>query len=152
LDNIDDHQRDARRDLPCAAHLCFIAHSLFFGALTTDIVYALTTDMIWADFSDLLLAVGVGMGVLAAIVGLVDTLTTRRAGLRRPVVPLVFGALIVLALGFLNNLVHSRDAWTSAVPRGLALSVVSVLLILLTIWADAAAVRRLRLRHAGGRP
>ncbi len=115
------------------------------GAFVTDIVYALTADMIWADFSDWLLAVGVGMGVLAALAGLNGALTSRRAGLRRPVLALLVGGLIVLALGFLNNLVHSRDAWTSVVPQGLAVSAMTTVAILATIWADAAAVRRARL-------
>ncbi len=114
----------------------------FCCALVTDAVYALTADMIWSDFSDWLLAVGVGLGVLAALVGIVDFVADRRMGVRQPAVPLALGGLVVLALALLNNFVHSRDAWTSVVPEGLALSAVTVVAIGLTAWLGTGTVLR----------
>jgi uncharacterized membrane protein len=114
----------------------------FCGALVTDIAYAWTADMMWADFSAWLLAVGVIMGVLAAIAGFVDVVANRRARTLRQVFALFTGGLVVLVLAALNNLVHSRDAWTSVVPLGLAISAVTVVVILVTAWSGSGSVYR----------
>jgi uncharacterized membrane protein len=114
----------------------------FSGALVTDIAYALTADMMWADFSAWLLAAGIVMGVLAAIAGLVDILATRRLWAPRAALMLVIGSLLVLVLAVFNNLVHSRDAWTSVVPFGLALSAITVVVMLITVWFSSAPAYR----------
>ncbi|WP_375382205.1 DUF2231 domain-containing protein [uncultured Sphingomonas sp.] len=44
------------------------------------------------------------------------------------------GLVVVLVLGLFNNLVHSRDAWTSVVPQGLIISLVTVLVLIPTLW------------------
>jgi uncharacterized membrane protein len=111
--------------------------------LVTDIVYALTADMIWADFSAWLLAAGMLMGVLAAIVGLVDLAANRRVRPQRRPWLLVIGSLLVLILGLFDSLIHSRDAWTSVVPTGLALSAITVIVMLITIWFGSATGYRL---------
>ena len=49
----------------------------FIGALITDIVYWKTAEMMWADFSAWLLFAGLAMGVVAAIVGLIDFFSNR---------------------------------------------------------------------------
>ena len=126
----------------------------FSGALATDILYALTADMLWADFSDWLLAAGMVMAVLAAIAGVVDLIAHRRLRpLRHPLL-VVLGSLIVLILGFLDNLVHTRDAWTSVVPFGLALSAATVTVMLITAWIGSALGYRpgLDQPYAGVRP
>jgi uncharacterized membrane protein len=105
----------------------------FTSALVTDIAYAQTANILWSDFSDWLLALGMGGGVLAAIAGLVDLIANRRRG----ALPVVAGSVVALALALLNNFVHSRDAWTSVVPTGLALSALTVLVVLVTAWLIA---------------
>jgi uncharacterized membrane protein len=110
----------------------------FCCALVTDAVYAQTADILWSDFSDWLLAVGLGMGVLAAIAAIADAGAIRRARGMRPVIAVGLGGLIVLALAALNNFVHSRDAWTSVVPQGLGLSAITVVVIVITAWLGAA--------------
>ena len=114
----------------------------FSGALVTDIAYAWTADMMWANFSAWLLATGMFMGVLAAIVGFVHVLANRRARSLRTVFVLFIGSLLVLVLAGFNNLVHSRDAWTSVVPLGLAISAVTVVVMLITIWLGSGSVYR----------
>jgi uncharacterized membrane protein len=52
----------------------------------------------------------------------------------------MIGSLLVLTLGLFNNLVHSRDAWTSVVPAGLALSAATVTVMLVTVWLGSVAV------------
>jgi uncharacterized membrane protein len=114
----------------------------FTCALFTDIAYVLSANMMWADFSAWLLVVGMVGGVVAALAGIVILVAERRAGVRRPVWPIMLGGLLVLVIAFLNNLVHSRDAWTSVMPEGLALSVVTFLVILATVWLASSAGRR----------
>ena len=114
----------------------------FTCALLTDIAYVQTANVMWTDFSSWLLAAGMAGGVVAGIAGLVSWLAHRRDHARRPVWPIMFGSLVVLVVAFVNNLVHSRDAWTSVMPTGLALSVVTVLLMLATAWLASDAGRR----------
>lgn len=114
----------------------------FSGALVTDITYAVTAEMIWADFSAWLLATGIILGVIAAFIGIIDFLVNRRGRPAGPAWLVAIGGLCVLVLAMLDNLVHSRDAWTSVVPAGLALSAVTVIVMLITAWFGAARVYR----------
>ena len=114
----------------------------FTCALLTDLAYVQTTKVMWTDFSAWLLAAGMAGGVVAAIVGLVSLLTDRRSRTQRSIWTLTLGSLLVLVIAFVNNLVHSRDAWTSVMPTGLALSFVTVLLMLATAWFASSAGRR----------
>ncbi len=106
----------------------------FAGALLTDIAYASSANIMWSNFSDWLLAVGMALGVIGFIVALVNMIANRHVRAARPTWPFILGSLAVLIVAFLNNLVHSRDAWTSVVPQGLVLSAVTVLLALATGW------------------
>jgi uncharacterized membrane protein len=114
----------------------------FIGALLTDITYYVTAEMMWADFSSWLLAVGFIFGVLAAIAVLTDFLGNRRIRMQAPAWPHLIGNLLVLVLSFFNNLVHTRDAWTSVVPTGLILSALTVLILPVTGWLGWAMVYR----------
>ena len=124
----------------------------FCCALGTDALYALTSEMMWADFSDWLLAAGMAMGVIAAIGGFIDAIRYRHARTGRQILPLAIGSVVVLALGLLNNFVHSRDAWTSVVPAGIALSAITVLAIIITALLGARPARRAaRVQYSGVR-
>lgn len=70
---------------------------------------------------------------MAAIAGLGNLVFNRRREPSRLLWPLVIGSLLILTVAFINNLVHSRDGWTSVMPTGLLLSSVTVLLILITV-------------------
>ena len=100
--------------------------AFFVGALLTDITYYATTEMMWAEFSSWLLAGGIIAGVLAAIAGLIHFLSNRLIRTQAPAWPHLIGNFLVLALAFFNNLVHTRDAWTSVVPTGIILSAITV--------------------------
>jgi uncharacterized membrane protein len=114
----------------------------FVGALATDIAYAATAEMMWADFSSWLLAIGFIGGVLAAIAGLIDFLGNRLIRQEAPAWPHLIGNLVVLVLAFINNLIHTRDAYTSVMPAGLILSIVTVLVLPVTIWFGREMVYR----------
>ena len=114
----------------------------FIGALLTDIMYYLTAEIMWADFSAWLLVVGLIIGVLAAIAGLVDLLNSRAIRSLTPAWPHALGNIVVLVLAFFNALIHTRDAWTSVVPTGLILSIITVLILPVTGWLGWAMVYR----------
>jgi uncharacterized membrane protein len=114
----------------------------FIGALLTDIMYCVTAEMMWADFSAWLLVVGVIIGVLAAIAGLVDLLSNPAIRSLTPAWPHALGNVVVLVLAFFNALIHTRDAWTSVVPTGLILSIITVLILPVTGWLGWAMVYR----------
>jgi uncharacterized membrane protein len=114
----------------------------FAGALVTDLAYAATANIVWSDFSDWLLAVGFILGVLAAIVGLIGLIANWRTRSGGATAVYAIGSLIVMVLAGFNNLVHSRDAWTSVVPIGLALSAATVVVMLITFWLGGRQVVR----------
>ncbi len=126
--------RKRRGGHPILRILASFPIACFTCALVTDIAYVQTTNMMWADFSAWLLAAGMACGVVAAVAGLVSLAVNRHGRTQRSVWPVVLGSLLVLVTAFFNNLVHSRDAWTSVMPTGLALSVVTVLIVLVTAW------------------
>jgi uncharacterized membrane protein len=114
----------------------------FTCVLFTDVAYVRTMNFMWSDFSVWLLAVGMAGGVLAVIAGFVSWIARRRAGTRGSAVIVAIGSLLTLAVAFLNSLVHSRDAWTSVMPQGLALSGITVLIMLVTALIASARNRR----------
>ncbi|WP_254606427.1 DUF2231 domain-containing protein [Sphingomonas bacterium] len=117
----------------------------FVGALLTDFTYSRSPDMQWTNFSAWLLAFGELFGSLALLIALIDL---SHADVRRIAAARwrAVGLIVVLVLGLFNNFVHSRDAWTSVVPQGLILSVVTVLVLLPTLWLG----RSLTYRHRVG--
>lgn len=104
----------------------------FTGALLTDIAYAQSAQVQWANFSAWLLAIGTATGALAALFGLIDLLSQRRAPVPRIAWFHMAGNLVLLALALVNNFVHARDGWTAVVPSGLALSAASVAIMVVT--------------------
>ena len=114
----------------------------FTSALVTDVAYVQTTNVMWVDFSAWLLAAGMAGGVVAAIVGVVSLIAGHRGRTQRSGWTSILGSLLVLIIAFFNNLVHTRDAWTSVMPTGLALSVITVLTMLATVWLASSTGRR----------
>jgi uncharacterized membrane protein len=116
----------------------------FVGVLLTDLTYWRSAEMMWADFSAWLVSVGVIFAYLAALFGLIDFLSSRSIRAQPPAWPHAIGNVVVLILATLNMFVHSRDAWTSVVPWGLALSAATVLVLMFTAWMGRALVYRHR--------
>ena len=114
----------------------------FFGAFVLDIVYWRSMSFEWETFSVWLLAAGLVLAGLAALVALVDLVVHRR--LRIGVVQLLSGAM-VFVLSLINAFVHSRDGYTAVVPTGITLSGIVVLIIVV-----AALLGRSRLYRNSG--
>jgi uncharacterized membrane protein len=112
--------------------------SLFIGALFSDIAYYNSYEIQWANFASWLLAGALvlsGLALLCALIGLFRI--ERRQG------PALVYFLVLLAtwvLGFINALVHARDAW-AVMPTGLVLSVIVTVLILAATWLGFFSLR-----------
>jgi uncharacterized membrane protein len=123
-----------RLDLhPLHAVLLAGALPLFVGTGLSDLAYQRTYEPQWHAFSEWLLAGGLvltGFALGCAVVGLIRT-----GGRRRVLYFLVLLATFVL--GFVDSLVHARDAWAS-MPTGLTLSIVVAVLAAFATWLGFA--------------
>lgn len=126
--------------------VCFVA------TLVTDIVYWQTAAMLWADMSAWLLLVGLIVSLFAVPVGLIDFLGDSRIRRLRAAWIHALGNVAVLILSILNELIHTRDAYTSVVPAGLILSALVVLLLMVTGWNGWTMVYRHGVGVLGDRP
>lgn len=98
---------------------------LFLGVLLSDMAYAATHEVQWKNFASWLI---VGALVFAGFAGLWALVRLIVANGRRG--RSVLHVLLLLAawvLGFVNALVHAKDAWAS-MPADLMLSIVVVVL------------------------
>jgi uncharacterized membrane protein len=122
------------------AVLAFSSVPLFLGALLSDWAYAKSAEVQWSNFSAWLIAGGlvlVGIALLWAAVDVLRARAVRHRGRGLYVVLL----LASLLLGFVNALVHAKDAW-AAMPAGLVLSVVVLALALVASAIGLAGVSR----------
>jgi uncharacterized membrane protein len=81
---------------------------------------------------------------------LIDVLGNRLIRQQRPAWPHLVGNLAVLVLAFFNNMIHTRDAWTSVMPVGLILSIVTVLILAVTGWLGREMVYRQNVEYGAG--
>jgi uncharacterized membrane protein len=114
----------------------------FIGALLTDITYAESANIMWANFSIWLITAGLVMGGFAALAGLIDYFGDRRVRRAGAATVHMLINIGVWVLELFNAFVHSRDGWTSVVPTGLTLSIVSVALLLVSGWLGGTLVYR----------
>lgn len=103
----------------------------------TDLAYWRTANLMWLHFSEWLLLAGLVFGVLAAVFLLVAYIVTKV----RPVWLHTIGGVVVLLLAALNSFIHTADGWTAVMPFGLALSIVTMLAMIVTGWFGARSVR-----------
>lgn len=112
---------------------------LFLGALFSDIAYCMTFQIQWANFSSWLIAGGLLFGAFAVLWALVDLVRSRPGGRGRAAV--YFGTLLAMwALGFINALVHAKDAF-AIMPEALYLSAIVALLALVAAWVGYSGIR-----------
>ncbi|MGM8850969.1 DUF2231 domain-containing protein [Salinicola sp. V024] len=107
------------------------AFPLFLGAALSDYMYSTSFEILWSTFSSWLIAGGLvfcGFAMICALIGIF-----RPAGSRGLSVLYFVLLLVTWVLGFINALVHARDAW-AMMPTGLILSVVVAVLSLIAIW------------------
>lgn len=116
---------------------------LFLGVLLCDWAYCATYEIQWKNFASWLLVGALVYGGFALLWALIELIRADRRGGR----PLFYflALLATWVLGFVNALVHAKDAWAS-MPAALILSVI------VTVLAIAATVIGFTTRRAGDRP
>jgi len=122
------------------AVLAFSALPLFLGALLSDWAYAESYEVQWTNFASWLIAGGLVFAGIALLWATIDVLRSSATRHRRGAVYLVL-LLASCVLGFVNALVHARDAW-AAMPAGLVLSVVVLLLMAAASMIGLASIPR----------
>lgn len=113
---------------------------LFLGALLSDWAYGASYHQQWANFASWLIAGGLFMGGFALLWAVVELFLLPRP-LRRWQGFYILALLAMWVLGFVNALVHAKDAWAT-MPEGLWLSIATVLLALLASWMGYARFER----------
>ncbi|WP_150303179.1 DUF2231 domain-containing protein [Pseudomonas saliphila] len=111
---------------------------LYLGALLSDVAYFNTFQIQWSNFASWLIAGGLvfnGLALLCALLGLF------RAG-GRGSRSLIYLLLLVATwiLGFINALVHAKDAW-AIMPAGLVLSIIVAVLACVATWIGLTTTR-----------
>ena len=93
---------------------------LFLGALLSDLAYASSYEIQWKNFASWLILGGILFAAAALLAALIGLALGRRGWLGIVYLLLL---LATVALGFVNLLVHAKDAWAT-MPDGLVLSAV----------------------------
>ncbi|WP_243373674.1 DUF2231 domain-containing protein [Microvirga solisilvae] len=127
---------------PLHAILLAFPLPLFAGALISDFAYRASFHAQWSNFSSWLIAGGLVGGGFATLWALINLFRRQPAHKGRMIV--YFALLLVMwVLGFINALVHAKDAWAT-MPEGLYLSAITTLLALVASWIGYSGF------HAGG--
>jgi uncharacterized membrane protein len=117
---------------PLHAILLAFPLPLFLGALASDFAYRSSFHIQWANFSSWLIAGGLVGGGLALLWALINLF--RRGAASKGRLAVYFVVLLAMwGLGFVNALVHAKDAWAT-MPEGLYLSAITTLLALVAAW------------------
>ena len=125
---------------PLHAILLAFPLPLFLGALLSDWAYSTSYQVQWTNFASWLIAgalLGGGLALLWALIEWVISGPARTA--RHAIYFLVL--LVMWVLGFINALVHAKDAW-AAMPAGLWLSAVATVLAVVASLIGYSGLRR----------
>jgi uncharacterized membrane protein len=121
------------------------------GALVTDLAYWRTSDAFWAQASYWLVLAGALSTGFAAIFGLTDFLTIRRARAHLDGWIHLIGNVIVLVLAIVSWLMRRADAAAAVLPWGLLISAVVSVLLLITGWYGGELAYRYKIGVVGRR-
>lgn len=110
---------------------------LFLGAMLSDIAYSATCQIQWNNFASWLIAGGLVFGAFAILFAIIDLFRTDRHGWRPHGYTLLL--MVTWILAFINALIHAKDAW-AAMPAGLVLSVIVVVLACAATWVGFSSL------------
>jgi uncharacterized membrane protein len=110
---------------------------LFVSVIPADIAFLQTAEIQWSNFSAWLITGGLLTGVPALAWAIVDIVCARDR--RGRAIAIVLLLLAMYAAGFINILLHSRDAWYSVTAVGLFLSGLTAALAVAAAWLTYAA-------------
>lgn len=109
----------------------------FLGAALADWAYASTYHVQWTNFASWLLIGGMVFAGVVLVLALIRLIRGPRDG-HQVLYFLVLFAVVVL--GFVNSLVHAKDAWAT-MPGGLVLSVIATVLACIATWIGFSSRR-----------
>ena len=112
---------------------------LFLGALLSDYAYWSSYQIEWSNFASWLIAGALVFGGIALLCAALERWRGELRGGRPLSYLLVLFATWVL--GFINALIHARDAW-AVMPTGLVLSLIVALLACVATWIGFSSLRR----------
>lgn len=115
--------------------------ALFVSALVTDVVFAADGSQGWADASKWLLIGGLLGAALAAVAGFTDFIGNARVREFRDAWLHMFANLTMVVIEAVNLMLRLADQ-DSASSVGLALSAITVLLLLFSGWKGGELVYR----------
>lgn len=109
------------------AFLLAAALPLFLGALWSDYAYSTSFELQWSNFASWLVFGGMVFLGIALLFAIADLFRGGRS--------LLYFVLLLagFVLGFINALVHARDAY-AVMPTGLVLSLLVLLLVAAATW------------------
>jgi uncharacterized membrane protein len=124
-------------------HVLFLAGAvpLFLGALFSDVAYSSSYQIQWNNFASWLIAGALVLTGLALLCSLIDWFRAPYRSRYTFIYPLLL--LCTWILGFINALIHAKDAWAT-MPESLVLSVIVTILIGVTAWVGLTGC------HTGG--
>lgn len=135
---ITSNRESHRAPHPIHAFLLAGTVPLFLGALLSDIAYASSYQIQWSNFASWLIAGGLVFLACALLWAITDLIR----GESRGGWPLIYTLLLLATwiVGFINALIHARDAW-GTMPTGLVLSVIATLLACTATWIGFSGFR-----------
>jgi uncharacterized membrane protein len=104
------------------------------AVLATDVAYWLTRDPLWAQASFWLVATGLVTGPTAGVVGLIDFMNVEDGAPAIARWVHIMGMGMVLLVTLVSFLLRSTAPEAAIVPWGLALAVVTVVLLAVGAW------------------
>ena len=113
----DDTYRIARTGIhPLHAFLLVLSVPLFLGGLLSDWAYSASYEIQWTNFASWLIAGGLVFAGFALLWAFIDLLRGDRRWRGRPLIYFLV-LLAAWVLGFVNALVHAKDAWAKHARR-----------------------------------
>ena len=132
-------QLDRRASLhPLHAFVLAASVPLFVGALLSDYAYSVSFELQWKNFASWLLVGALIFAGIALAWALVGFILGGRRSLRAALYPLFLGG--AWASGFIDALVHAKDAYAS-MPSGLILSAIAAALAIVATWLGFSTLR-----------
>lgn len=117
---------------------------LFVGVLLFDLIFWQTGTEMWATGALWLLGAGLIAAALAAVAGLIDFLGDRRIRALSDAWQHAIGNIIMVLIQLFSFYERYRYGTSTAVPLGLSLSFIAVLIMLFTGWKGGEMVFRHR--------
>lgn len=111
---------------------------LFLGALLSDFAYSSSYQIQWSNFASWLIAGALLLSGLALLCAIVRWVRTRSHYRYAFIYPLLL--LATWVVGFINALIHAKDAY-AIMPTSLVLSIIVAVLICVTAWTGLTSWR-----------